>query len=166
MLTDGCIEFMDKCLSKIEEFKIDISDMDLDHFGYQASSDNDYDNLAKQINEIGTLVHEEPVNGRRVGIIKLSKPIKFNRFNVGAIELVAPKKDQICNSGLEHIEIVANEPLENIIRKYPDLPWDVSKLKQDHFPMITLKLLDGAQVKFHKRNILEIANELNSQKAI
>ena len=160
MLIDGYKQFIKKAVSRLKELGIDISNMDLDHFGFQASSDKEYDRLLPKALKSGILLTEQIVNGRRVSIIKLNNPLKFKNYYIQAYELVAPKKNQICKSGLEHIEVVIDGTFYNFIGKYPELDWDISKMDQKNFPMITLKLWEGAQVKFHYKNVLEIAKEL------
>ena len=70
MLLDNYISFLDLLTGKIRSFGIDVSHLNLDHFGYQASSDQDYDRLKLEFEKIGKLLSEEIVGGRRVGIFE------------------------------------------------------------------------------------------------
>jgi len=75
MVLDNYTKFVEGILNKIKEFGIDVSDLNMDHIGYQASSNEDYDNLKKEFDKIGALVSEKIVGGRRVGIYKLHSPL-------------------------------------------------------------------------------------------
>ncbi len=156
MVLDSYDKFITTILNKIQSFEIDVEKLDMDHIGYQASSDEDYDNLKKEFDGLGKLVSEEIVGGRRVGIYELSQPLKFNQYTNDAIELVAPKQGQQCPSALEHVEFVLTESFESFMAKYPNVPWDTTAISQPGFPMIKLKLGDYIQAKFHLQPVLDI----------
>lgn len=154
-------EFLDKLMSDIDTLGIDVSNYYLDHFGYQSSSKDDYENLKLEFQKIGTLISEKIVGGRRVGIFKLIDPIIYRDKEIPAIELIEPKDGQICPSGLEHVEFVIDTDFENFVKKYKDLEFDTSKTDQPVFPMVTLKLSNNTQVKFHLKPVLDIVSNNN-----
>lgn len=159
MILTNYESFLDKFFSKIQEFGIDVSNLELDHIAYQSSSDADYDKLKPEFDQIGKQMSENIVGGRRVGIYKLNTPIQYKERSIPAIEIIAPKTGQVCASALEHAEFVIKEDFESFMKKYPNLPWDTSKVNQPTFPMITLKLDEGIQVKFHYEPVLEIVKK-------
>jgi len=156
MIPDSYHIFIEGVLKRIDELGIDVVDLNMDHIGYQASSNKDYDNLRIEFDKIGELVSEKIVGGRRVGIYKLKEPLRYKQYVNEAIELVAPKESKVCPSALEHVEFVLKESFDSFMKKYPNLPWDTSKVNQPMFPMINLKLSDTTQVKFHYKPVLEI----------
>lgn len=156
MILDAYNSFIEGILAGIQTSGIDVTDLVMDHIGYQASSNEDYDLSKKEFDAIGDLVSEKIVGGRRVGIYKLKTPLRYKQYVNEAIELVAPKEGQICPSGLEHVEFVLNEDFDSFMKKYPNVPWDTSAVNQPMFPMIKLKLTDTTQVKFHYKPVLEI----------
>jgi predicted metalloenzyme YecM len=156
MIIDNYKEFLDTLLDNISKYKIDVSNYKLDHIGYQCSSDNDYDNLKNEVNEFASLVSENIVGGRRVGIFKLDSPLKYNNWGIEAFEIIAPKESQSCPSALEHAELAVDSDFKTFIKKYSNIPFDTSKIDQPVFPMVTLKLSENTQVKFHLKPILEI----------
>ena len=156
MILDNVDQFIDKILKRLEVLGIDVSHLEMDHIGYQASSNEDYDRLKPEFEQLGTQISEEVVGGRRVGIYKLNTPIQFQHYIISAIELVAPKEGQICISALEHVEFVIKEDFQSFVKKYPQLSWDLSKINQPMFPMVVLKLDNTTQVKFHLKPVLEI----------
>jgi len=159
MILDNYNQFLDKIMQKIGELGIDVSKLNLDHIGYQAESNEDYDNLKTQFAEIGVEMPESIVGGRRVAVYELKTPLKYKQYIIPAIELVAPKEGQVCLSVLEHAEFVIDEDFESFTNRYPDLSWDKSKVNQPKFPMVTLKLDDNLQVKFHYKPVLEIVKQ-------
>lgn len=155
MILDNYENFIQKILDKLNEMGVDVSSLNMDHIGYQASSDNDYDKLKAEFDAIGERISEKIVGGRRVGIYKLNKPLRFRQYINTAVELVAPKAGQICPSALEHVEFVI-DGFENFMKKYPNVQWDTSAISQPDFPMIKLQLGKDLQVKFHLTPVLEI----------
>jgi len=156
MVIDNYQNFLEQIIKAITGYGINVSNLEMDHIGYQASSNEDYNNLVPQFTEIGEMVSEEIVRGRRVGIFKLNPQLKFEGYAISAIELIAPKDGQNCPSALEHVEFVIDEEFETFMQKYPVVDWDTSSINQKRFPMIKLKLAEHIQVKFHKTNVLEI----------
>jgi predicted metalloenzyme YecM len=159
MVLDNYKSFILTILNGIKKYNIDVSNLDMDHIGYQASSDADYDNLKQEFEKIGVLVSEKIVGGRRVGIYKFNQPLCYQQYTNKAIELIAPKVDQLCPSALEHVEFVIPEGFDSFMNKYPQVPWDTSAINQPEFPMIKLKLTKTIQVKFHLTPVLEIVDK-------
>ena len=94
MVLDNYSQFLDKIMQKIGELGIDVSKLNLDHIGYQAESNEDYDNLKAQFLELGVELPENIVGGRRVAVYELKTPLKYKQYVIPAIELIAPKKDK------------------------------------------------------------------------
>lgn len=161
MILDNYTPFINNVLQKLNTFGVDVTNLDMDHVGYQASSNTDYDNLKKEFDKIGEKLTEEIVGGRRVGIYKLYKPLHFKQYTNTAIELVAPKEGQVCPSALEHVEFVITETFESFMNKYPNIPWDTSSINQPDFPMIKLKLNEQIMAKFHLTPVLKIVDSMN-----
>lgn len=160
MILDGYISFLDELFERISDHGIDISEYELDHIGYQADSDADYDRLIPEFLKIGDQVHENLVGGRKVSIFKLSKPLKYENFIITAAELVAPKKGQKCVSSFEHVEFVIDEKFADFMKRYPLINWDTTAANQPNFPMIKLQLDEHMQVKFHYEPVLQIIRNL------
>lgn len=163
MILDNYKEFLDKLVGDIEARGIDVSNFRLDHFGYQASSNEDYDKLKPEFEKIGKMVSENIVGGRRVGIFEFNNPLEYKGHFIPAVELVAPKEGQICPSALEHAEFVIDTDFDTFIKKYSNLDWDLTAVNQPTFPMVKLKLSNNTQVKFHYKPVLEIIREENAK---
>jgi predicted metalloenzyme YecM len=155
MILSNTKEFLDLVIQKLGKIGIDTSELKIDHIGYQASSDNDYDEKKKELAKFGEIKHDVQVGDRRVAIFKLFEPLKYQEQLITAVEIVSPKKDQEIESAWEHIEIVPNEGIEAFMKKYPDLPWDTKRIERDIFPMLILNLGDNLSAKFPKRPVLE-----------
>lgn len=159
MILDNYKEFLDKLIANISAKGIDVSNYYLDHFGYQCSSDEDYDNLKPEVLKIAEMVSENIVGGRRVGIFKFNSPFLYKGKEVPAFEIVAPKEGQVCPSALEHAEFVIDTDFDTFVKKYPNLDWNLSAINQPTFPMVKLKLSENTQVKFHLQPVLEIIEQ-------
>ena len=152
MITSNISNFIPTLISQIP---FDISNLQLDHFGYQTSSSLDYENLKKECLNIGELLSENIVSGRRVAIFKLNEPLLSNGFEILGFELVEPKEEQICDSELDHLEFVIPISFEEYIKLHKNVKWDMSTMNREAFPKIALKLNDGKSVKFHIKDIFE-----------
>jgi hypothetical protein len=148
--------FLDEFLKRLGEAGIDISDLEIDHVAYKAETTEEYERLKPEFLNIGKQVHENMVRERKVGIFELNTPIKYKEYLIPAVELIAPRPDEIIKPGWEHAEIVLKNGYEDFMGKYPDLNWDTSVMNSDLFSMIKLKLGDDMQAKFHLMPILQI----------
>ncbi len=159
MILDTLGSFISETLNYIHTFGIEVGNLEMDHIGYQASSDEDYENLKVEFNEFAKLLSEEIIGGRRVGIYQLNKPFTYKNYTIAAIELIAPKQEQKVPSGLEHVEFVLKESFESFMKRYQSIPWDVGAINQSKFPLIKLKLSEHTKVKFHLKSVLDIVNK-------
>lgn len=159
MILDNYKSFLDNLLQDIEGKAVDVSSFNLDHFGYQCSSDEDYDKLKPEIEKVARLISENIVGGRRVGIFELNTPLEYKTWKIPAVELVAPKDGQDCPSALEHAEFVIDIDFDSFTKKYSNLNWDLTAVNQPTFPMVKLKLSENTQVKFHLQPVLEIVKK-------
>ena len=157
MILENLSSFLDKLFAKLAEKGIDVSEYEMDHIGYQCSSSDDYDKLKLTFSDLGVLLDENIVGDRRVGLFKLREAIQYKKYLINAIELIEPKKGQICLSSLEHVEFVINEQFDTFVARYPTLQWDTSAVNQPMFPMVKLPLGDNIQVKFHHEHVFDIA---------
>ncbi len=156
MLLDDVVPFLDEIFVRLLRRELDVSSYELDHIGYQASSQRDYLRLRESAQRIGDLIVENSVEGRAVGLIALRSPIIYRDHAIGALEIIAPKPGQICPSAWEHAEFVIDESFETVMGRYPDFDWDTSAKDREQFPMVKLPLGDHLQVKFHHQHILAL----------
>lgn len=156
MIIQDYKKFLDRFLLKISQKGIDVSGLEMDHVGYQTLSEDDYKNTKVEFDKIGKLVKEDIVNGRSVGIFKLFRPLIYKNYKFEAVEVYAPKKDQIVKRGLEHAEIVIKEDFQTMMEKYPGLEWDTSAVNSTSYAQLKLRLDEDIQVKFHHAPILDI----------
>jgi predicted metalloenzyme YecM len=152
MITEGFKQF---ATSLISQAPIDLSSLELDHFGYQASSADDYETLKKEAAKISTLISEEVVSGRRVAIYRFNTPLIYKNYKISGFELVEPKEGQICNSELDHLEFVITEGFDRFMNKYSDIQWNEDAKFRKEFPKISVNLDNGKAIKFHQKNIFE-----------
>jgi predicted metalloenzyme YecM len=142
-------------LDHLQRHKISVSDLELDHFGYQTSSKEDYDIKSDEVKAISKMKSENIVGWRRVGIYKLNTPYIYENYTVLGFELVEPREGQVCNSQLDHLEFVLNCSFEDYIAKNQFVLWDTTAMTRPEFAKLTIKFDDGTSVKFHLKNIFE-----------
>lgn len=160
MVTDTYPQFLEKLLSSLIDKKVDVTNMEMDHIGYQTSSSEEYERLLPEFTKLGPQVREALVNGRRVAIYKLNDKLKYKNFVISAVELVEPTSGQSGTSGWEHAEFVIKDSFDDFLKKYPNVDGNTSAISQDTFPMIKLKIGNGLQAKFHLKPVLEIISNL------
>ncbi|MFZ5424922.1 MAG: VOC family protein [Patescibacteria group bacterium] len=154
-LTNEVTNYLNEFIPKVEATGIDVSNLNLDHVAYQASSSEDYEKIKPLFEEVTDYTHEAIVGGRRVGVFKLKQPIFYKGNKIVAIELIEPKEGQICKSAWEHAEYVLTEDYKEFINKYSDLNWNTSSIDRNIYSHLKLQLDSENQVKFHLHDILE-----------
>lgn len=150
---DNRNSFIDKLLLKLENLGINPAELTIDHLGYQTNSSHDYDVVVNSLADKATQISESIVGGRRVGIYKMSEPLKYMDQTYSIFEIVEPKADQLVDSGWEHIEFIVPTSLEGFIDTYPHVDWDTSVIDRDEFPMLILHLGDGLRAKFPRLGV-------------
>lgn len=148
------IPFLNKLNKEIEKLGIDLKGAKLDHIAYQTSTPQEYNKLKPMFEEMAKLIKEPLVDKRRVGVFLFNKPLIYKKQEIKVIELIEPKNEQICLSGLEHAEYLLPVTLEKFINLYPNINWNTEAINREHFPMITLKLTKNIRVKFPRFPIL------------
>lgn len=153
MIIDGLSNFIDKVLTNLSALNIDVSDLELDHFAYQTSSEEDYKNKKFDAVQIGRLESENTVGGKHVSIYRLIQPYLYTRYNISGFEIVGPKVAELCDSCIDHVEFVLQTSFEDFINSYPQVNWNTTAMYRPDFPKLSLKFMDGTGVKFHLKNI-------------
>jgi hypothetical protein len=64
-------------------------------------------------------------------------------------------------NGLQHIEIVVKEPLNEFVSRYPSVNFDTEDIGRAINPEIDLEFEEGTEVKFHN---IDVATALKRQK--
>lgn len=148
--------FLSKIFEQIKELNIDISEMYPDHICYRTSSEEEYKKVKEAFFNYGDLLIESDVNGRLISTFKFNKPILFEQYKIDLIEIPAPKKGAVYESGLEHIELVTKEDLNSIKEKYSHLSFDTSAMSKELNAELKLKLKDGLSIKFHNQSLEKV----------
>lgn len=154
-LINDVLYFLDTFVEKMKNTGIDVSELNLDHVAYQADSLEDYEKLKPFFENLSDYDHVAIVGDRRVAVFGLKEPIEYRGNRIVALELLEPKKGEICKSGWEHAEYVLNEPYKSFIEKYPNLNWNTSSIERSVYSHLKLRLDVDIQVKFHMFDILE-----------
>ncbi|AGV12055.1 TPA: VOC family protein [Haemophilus influenzae] len=89
-----------------KEMTIDLSHYEIDHLALRVNSEQSAKNWLILLLKCGRILSDNIVNGRKIYLIELEKPVKFANQFVDIIELPLPKNKKYPIEGWEHIEIV------------------------------------------------------------
>lgn len=154
MIIDTSAQFLDAFFAELAKTGIDLSELELDHLGYQASTPADYENLKLELAGLGRLGNETTLNDRRIASYVLAEKITYKNYEIEIIELLEPEPGSQHKSDWEHVEFIIPDEIETMISNYPELDWDQSALNRDRFPILKLKLAD-MRVKFPRIGLRE-----------
>lgn len=136
---------------------------DIDHVCYRSDSLENYHQLKCGFEAFGRLLIESEVNGRLISTFKLFRPLECQGWRIDLVELPAPKAGKITQAGFEHIEIVCDIPMSEIIQKYSHLPMDQKGLSKDYNQELEI-CLGERNLKFHHSSLASVINlELKSK---
>jgi predicted metalloenzyme YecM len=143
-------EFMADVLANLEKVGIDISNREIDHLAFRASSIEQYESLKKALKNQGTQLAEILVRNRPICVFELNKPLEHNSFPISCLEIMAPaKEDKTFERGLEHIEVIIdNESLLSFMQRYPHVNFNTTALNDPKNPELMLFFENDANVKF------------------
>lgn len=148
-------EFVDDVFSNLGKLGIDISELEIDHIAYNASSLEDYKAKKDELSSSGEILHENIVGGKHVVIIHLDTPLTYDKRVFDIVEVVSPREGETAKGMWEHVEFLTGMGLENFMQDHPTLPWDASVIDRDIFPMLILKLENGTRAKFPRKPVIE-----------
>lgn len=140
----------------------EVSRWQIDHLCFRTESEEDYVVTKTLITEFADLLIESPINGRLIATYKLRKEILCGDHFVDVIEVPAPKAGRPYARGLEHMEVVVDEPLENLRGRYAHLEWDDRNIAHPSNADISL-CFGGASVKFHTEPLEKIIEREKSR---
>ncbi|HHF3474172.1 VOC family protein [Haemophilus influenzae] len=89
-----------------KEMTIDLSHYEIDHLALRVNSEQSAKNWLILLLKCGRILSDNIVNGRKIYLIELEKPVKFANQFVDIIELPLTKNKKYPIEGWEHIEIV------------------------------------------------------------
>jgi uncharacterized protein len=148
--------FLKQILQEVEDAGFDFTDfVQLDHLCYRVPSLERYSLKKRELTTMGKLLGENQVNGRPISTFKLHTPIMHGSWRVDTIELPAPRAGSPTEEGLEHIEFVLFDSLEDFIKKHPSKKFNMAAADRGVNPDIAFKL-PKYTVKFHLLNLATV----------
>lgn len=130
---------------------------DIDHICYRADSLENYESLKNSFSEMGELLIESEVNGRLISTYKLHKPVFYEQWRIDLVELPAPKKGKITQEGLEHIEVVIDQPFSELMAQYAHLPLETKGFEKDYNQELEINF-GQRNIKFHHSSLASVIN--------
>ncbi|KKU57894.1 MAG: hypothetical protein UX80_C0008G0007 [Candidatus Amesbacteria bacterium GW2011_GWA2_47_11b] len=113
---------------------------------------NFLDSWFLEIEKMGIDVAGLPLD--HLGYSASSNELKYKDYLISAVELIEPKTGESRKSGYEHAEFTIDFPFEDLVKKYPDLPWDINNVNRPDFPRLKIVLGNGTELKFNHLPIL------------
>ncbi len=148
-------QFLRKIADNFEDSKLDVSNYQMDHIAYRATTSDSYESIMNQLKDYGNVIGVKIIRDRPISIVKLNDPLKFENYTVTCLEVLAPAQSDQFKEGLEHVEIVINDiSLEEFVTKYPHLNFEAKGHGIN--PEMVLYFPDGTSVKFHSLPIEEV----------
>lgn len=144
--------FLNKVFLALAKDKINVSQYELDHICYRVETLERYEELKKQFLNCGELLSENEINGRAIANFKLNEPIIFEERKIFGIELPAPKPRVFFKEAYEHVEFAVGIDLDEFLKVYPQINWDITGMSKKVNPDIFVKY-DDLVVKFHQHSI-------------
>lgn len=148
--------FEDLVEAKLNEFFSEI-----DHVCYRVESVERYELLKKQFEVSHELLSDALVNGRPISTFKLNTPIKLeNGIEIPLFELPSPKPGSDYKEGFEHIEVVTNCTLDQLIETRTDIKFNLKNKDASINADISAMFKNGL-VKFHEQSLEKVIEEEN-----
>lgn len=146
--------FLARLLSQTNQ--LGLTQPQIDHACYRVETEARYRELCEKLSDQGKLLQAVTMFGREISTFRLARPFYAEGYAIELVELPAPKSGSEYPEGWEHVEFLANRPLEDLLEAMPNLAWKKGAMRQKLNPTLALKLEDGLTAKFHRIPLDEI----------
>jgi len=152
------MQFATHLEKKLTALNLSFNDFPIDHVGYRAKTKKDFQNLFQLFQKASILYTTKQHHGRSFHMFVLKKPFEYNKVSIPYLEFAEPGGSDSYEKGFQHIELLTNKTIEEIVTnktklkdllfegKFGDetyLKWpDKTALKVTKVPLITKSLLD------------------------
>lgn len=141
--------FLSQILKETEDAGFALSDFSqMDHMCYRVSSREAYEVKKEELKSVGRLLGENQINGRPISTFRLNEPVRHGNWRIDAVELPAPKPGRETKEGLEHVELVLFDDMQDFLRKHSDKSFAMQAADRGVNPEVGFKL-PNYTVKFH-----------------
>jgi uncharacterized protein len=145
--------FLKQLLREVEDAGFDFSDfVQMDHMCYRVPTFEKYQTKKKEFLTVGKLLGEAQVNGRPISTFRLKNPVHHDQWRIDALELPAPREGAVTSEGLEHVEFVLFDSLDNFLKKYGHKQFNMNAATRSVNPEVAFRL-PSYTVKFHLLNL-------------
>lgn len=127
------VVFLEQILQETTDAGFDLADfIQMDHMCYRVTSRNDYEAKQQVLRKVGKLLGKNQINRRPISTFRLSSPVLHKGWRIDTIELPAPKEDSTYREGLEHVEFVIYDDLEDFLKKYAHKKFEMKAADLHH----------------------------------
>lgn len=156
--------FLTQIFDRLKAASVEVYNWPIDHLCYRVQSQEQYQSMRVEFNQMGTLLIESMIGGRLISTYKLHTPITYGARQIPLIELPEPKASKPTLLGLEHAEFVCPLSFTELLERNPGLDWKTQGTKKTFNPELELRLGELA-VKFHQMSlerVIEIEKSTSS----
>lgn len=147
--------FLNQIFESLLISDIDVSHYYLDHICYRTSTNNIYKRKKEELSKIADLLLENRIGGRLISKFKLYLPIEHKGRKISIVELPAPKDGIPFQDGLEHIEFVIDSSLEDFIKQYSHISFNMDGYNKGLNADVSISF-NRYTVKFHEQSLEEV----------
>lgn len=141
--------FLAQLLQEVKNAGFDSADFaQMDHMCYRVPSTEKYQIKKKELLTFGELLSEAQVNGRPISAFRLHTPVRYGQWRIDTIELPAPKEGVTTKEGLEHVEFVLFDSLDDFLDKHSEKTFNMAAATRGINPEVAFRL-PSYTVKFH-----------------
>ncbi|MCK9379275.1 MAG: VOC family protein [Candidatus Moranbacteria bacterium] len=153
-----CEFFLNNVFQNLEKAGFFLDEFEeLDHIAYRTESIEKYEEVKNKLVHFSEAYNEKIFNDRLIFVCRLKMPIKYGKFSIKGIELLAPKENNKHKNGLEHAEFVIKTTLLEFQKKHSDIEFNLDAYDRKENPELEVEFKDHA-VKFHEQSLLEVRN--------
>ncbi|MEE3608880.1 VOC family protein [Avibacterium paragallinarum] len=100
------VKFEQNILQLAKKMALPLQNYEIDHIAVRVNTEQSAQRWLSELTKCGKILSSNLVNGRKIYLIQLDKPLIIANQLVDVIELPFPKNKQYPQEGWEHIEVV------------------------------------------------------------
>lgn len=147
---------LDKVFMNLHKAGFDDAEFkELDHIAYRTESPERYEAVKRSLTDFAADVSEVLIANRPIAVFELRDPLRYDKFTIKALEVLAPKENNRYKDGLEHAEFVTKTSLMEFKDKHSNTVFKLDAYAREINPELILEF-DGCSAKFHAQSLLEV----------
>lgn len=149
----------EELISKFNAFveKSDVKDVALpDHICFKCGDAETFENIRSLLEKDAAFLHQANISGRRIAMIKLTKPFMTSLGEITVLELSDQKPNNSQTTTFDHIEIYPKDIFFDVlVEKIEASDVSLKKVERPHHTTYDIQIGDRYNVKLTKEPIFE-----------